>query len=221
LTKVTLQLTDWPKWAYNLRIDQSDLTTYGLTKVYQLAVHWKYLTLYWKMADPIGRAVWSVGLRLLAHWNSGFKFSWGHGCLSLGECCVLSVEVSASGWSLVQGSPAKCVRTCTIECDCEALTVRRPWPTRGCYAMGGKKYWKMAKLLLAACTHFLVCAFTLNGLLTFNPVKADLNPIHHLLALLGAHHILHISRIRVNSKYHDSYTYVHYQLLGICTILTL
>jgi hypothetical protein len=31
-----------------------------------------------------------------------------------------------------------------------------------------------------------------------NPLKADLNPICHLLALLGAHPILHISRIRVN-----------------------
>jgi len=55
----------------------------------------------------------------------------------------------------------------------------------------------------------------------FNPINADLNPIRHLLALLGAHHILHVSRIRVNSKYHDLYTHVHYQLLGICTILTL
>jgi len=31
----------------------------------------------------------------------------------------------------------------------------------------------------------------------FNPLKAKLNPICHLLALLGAHHILHVSRIRV------------------------
>jgi len=30
-----------------------------------------------------------------------------------------------------------------------------------------------------------------------NPLNAKLNPICHLLALLGAHHILHISRIRV------------------------
>jgi len=36
-----------------------------------------------------------------------------------------------------------------------------------------------------------------------NPLKTQLNPICHLLALLGAHHILHVSRIRVNSKYHD------------------
>jgi hypothetical protein len=33
----------------------------------------------------------------------------------------------------------------------------------------------------------------------FNPLNAELNPICHLLALLEAHHILHVSRIRVNS----------------------
>ena len=31
-----------------------------------------------------------------------------------------------------------------------------------------------------------------------NPLNAELNPICHLLALLGTHHILHVSRIRVN-----------------------
>jgi hypothetical protein len=31
-----------------------------------------------------------------------------------------------------------------------------------------------------------------------NHLKANLNPICHLLALSGAHHILHVSRIRVN-----------------------
>jgi hypothetical protein len=31
----------------------------------------------------------------------------------------------------------------------------------------------------------------------FNPLNAELNPICHLLALLEAHHILHVSRIRV------------------------
>jgi hypothetical protein len=30
-----------------------------------------------------------------------------------------------------------------------------------------------------------------------NPLNAELNPICHLLALLGAHLILHVSRIRV------------------------
>ena len=31
-----------------------------------------------------------------------------------------------------------------------------------------------------------------------NPLNAELNPICHLLALLGAHRILYISKIRVN-----------------------
>ena len=33
-----------------------------------------------------------------------------------------------------------------------------------------------------------------------NPLNAELNPICHLLALLGAHHILHVSRIWVNGN---------------------
>jgi len=34
----------------------------------------------------------------------------------------------------------------------------------------------------------------------FNPLNAELNPICHMLALLGAHHILHVSRIRVKYR---------------------
>jgi len=49
---------------------------------------------------------------------------------------------------------------------------------------------------------FYWCAFI--GLLdtfqySFNPLNAKLNPICHLLALLGAHHILHVSWVRVNA----------------------
>ena len=35
-------------------------------------------------------------------------------------------------------------------------------------------------------------------LMEFNPLNAKLNPIRHLLALLGAHHIFHFSRLRAN-----------------------
>jgi hypothetical protein len=35
------------------------------------------------------------------------------------------------------------------------------------------------------------------GRTVLNPLKAELNPICHLLALLGAHPIFHVSRIRV------------------------
>jgi len=46
----------------------------------------------------------------------------------------------------------------------------------------------------------------------FNPLNAQLNRICHLLALLGAHHILHISRIRVK---------VYFNPLNVCHQLAL
>jgi len=60
--------------------------------------------------------------------------------------------------------------------------------------------------------------FTCRSTLLFNPLNAELNPICHLLALLVDHHILHISRIRVNSllwqiKYQALYSY----FLIVCT----
>jgi hypothetical protein len=48
-------------------------------------------------------------------------------------CC--QEEVSATGWSLVQRSPTECG---VSECDREASIIRRPWPTRGCCAIGKK-----------------------------------------------------------------------------------
>ena len=39
----------------------------------------------------------------------------------------------------------------------------------------------------------------------FNPLNAELNPICHLLALLRAHPILHVSRIRVKLLKHKNY----------------
>jgi hypothetical protein len=45
-----------------------------------------------------------------------------------------------------------------------------------------------------------------------NPLNAELYPICHLLALLGAQHILHVSRIRVNPQKTDYHT----QSIGVC-----
>jgi hypothetical protein len=39
-------------------------------------------------ADPGGRAVYGVGLRLLACWDCGFESHGGHGCL----CCVSCIR---------------------------------------------------------------------------------------------------------------------------------
>ena len=51
--------------------------------------------------------------------------------------------------------------------------------------------------------HHLVAKFnrlkTKHNRLYINPLNAELNPIFYLLALLGAHHFLHVSRIRVKS----------------------
>ena len=46
----------------------------------------------------------------------------------------------------------------------------------------------------------IVLVFECEGVDTvhrFNPLKPELNSICYLLALLGAHHFLHVSRIRV------------------------
>jgi hypothetical protein len=54
---------------------------------------------------------------------------------------------------------------------------------------------KMAQYSETNVMHFLF------NLLGINPLNAELNPICHLPALSGAHHILHVSRIRVNGLY--------------------
>ena len=43
----------------------------------------------------------------------------------------------------------------------------------------------------------LVWLVVIDTILNLNPLNAELNPICYLLALLGAHHFLHVSRIRV------------------------
>ena len=49
---------------------------------------------------------------------------------------------------------------------------------------------KNRELSIAYCDGTTIGAFV-------NPLKPELNPICYLLALLGAHHFLHVSRIRV------------------------
>ena len=63
------------------------------------------------------------------------------------------------------------------------------------------QYYKV-KLL---CAGYVLCALVAHNFgwvrpgyeVCFNPLKPELNPICYLLALLGAHHFLHVSRIRV------------------------
>ena len=72
--------------------------------------------------------------------------------------------------------------------------------TSSCYNRGSKAYFGM---------HFSVRR--LQSVL-FNPLNAELNPICYLLALLGVHHFLHVSRIRVKSltlRLLMSYIYIY------------
>ena len=48
-------------------------------------------------------------------------------------CCL--VDVSVSGWSLVQRNPTECG---VSVCDREASIMKRHWPPRGCRAMKNK-----------------------------------------------------------------------------------
>ena len=73
--------------------------------------------------------------------------------------------------------------------------------------------------------------FSLAKCCTFKPLNAELNPICNLLALLGAHHILHVIRIRVKcwrwGSLHKNislktWTYFHVLLFNlIFTVLTI
>ena len=42
-----------------------------------------------------------------------------------------------------------------------------------------------------------------NKWIEINPLNAELNPIHHLLAFVGARHIVHVSRIRVKHLFQN------------------
>jgi hypothetical protein len=84
------------------------------------------------MLIPVAARSKAWFLRLFACWVCGFESGLGHGCLSLVSVVCCQVEVSASGWSLVQRSPTECGAS---EYDREASTMRRPWPTGGCWAM--------------------------------------------------------------------------------------
>ena len=59
-----------------------------------------------------------------------------------------------------------------------------------------------------------------------NPSNAELNPFCHLLALLGAHHILHLSKVRVKKLWNNKFYYTFascwfflYDLCSICSVV--
>ena len=64
---------------------------------------------------------------------------------------------------------------------------------------------------------YFVCSKERKPALQFNPLNAELNPICYLLALLGVHHFLHVSRIGVKSltlRLLMSYIYIYIYIYG-------
>jgi hypothetical protein len=76
-----------------------------------------------------------VSLRPVACWDCGFESHRGHGYLSVVSVVWCQVEVSATGWSLVQRSPTECgvSQMCVIV---KPRKMKRPRPPRGCQAIG-------------------------------------------------------------------------------------
>ena len=128
-------------WDYSLLGNKSLVRTkfrvayvlYGLQQICVCVRGVIYRYLNGPNVDPSDRAVKGVGLRPLSCCDCGFESHRGHGCVSV-VCC--QVEISASGWSLVQRSPTECG---VSECNHESSTMRRPSATKGCWVMVKKK----------------------------------------------------------------------------------
>jgi len=97
-------------------LKKTRISVYPNTALRSIILHCfsELVELSWNMwltktrADPSGLAVWGVVLRSLACWDCEFESRRGHGFLSLMSVLCYQVEVSASGWSLLQRSPTEC-----------------------------------------------------------------------------------------------------------------
>jgi len=65
------------------------------------------------------------------------------------------------------------------------------------YNKSNNRYFKTQKCTLWTKENLWLLNKVMHLPLLFNPLKPELNPICYLLALLGVHHFLHVSRIRV------------------------
>ena len=90
------------------------------------------------------------------------------------------------------------------------LLMMSDMPLETCGAFN--KLWNnMYYYKVASCWLFLLSHTTMHGSMNINFLNAELNPICHLLALLGVH-FLHVSRIRVKSltlRLLVSYIYIY------------
>jgi hypothetical protein len=109
-----------------------------------------------------------VGLRPLACWDRGFKSRRRHGCLSCTVFVCCQVEVTATGWSLVQRSPT--------EWGCLSVIVKPGGPG----PLGAVASWKKISLLLLRhpiiiTTTIIVCCAMVLVLPLLRPLPFDSN----------------------------------------------
>ena len=141
------------------------------------------MTLY---ADPSGSAVYGVALRPFACWECGFESRQGHGCLSLLSVVWCQIEVSASGWSLVQSSPTECG---VSECDGEPSIMRRPDPLgavaqwKWCYADYTAKW--PVNLRLRWLLKAKICKYTGSDQMPVEQIQARRRAVSNSLIVCG------------------------------------
>jgi len=83
---------------------------------------------------------------------------------------------------------------------CDLLNVTVVWDVTLCDLLNVTVVWDvtLCDLLNVTVVWDVTLCDLLNAVGSVNPLNAELNPICHLLALLGVHHFLHVSRIRIN-----------------------
>ena len=86
-----------------------------------------------RTADTGRHAVKGVGLQPLACWNGGLGSRREYRCLFLVSVVCIQVEVYTLSWLLVNRGHTECG---VFKRDHESSTIKRPWRTRGCRAMG-------------------------------------------------------------------------------------
>ena len=117
------------------------------------------------------------------------------------ECCVFSGRGLCDE---LMTNPEESYRMwCVVVCDLETSWMRKLWPIGGLLSQNKKK------LLNPSTYHRIYPSIHPFSHLpiSINPLNYELNPICHLLAFLGTHRILHVSRIRVkylSAQFHPS-----------------
>jgi len=161
------------------RIPSHTINLYCVEGTNKICCGWPYIctnSYYGKCRSqwPCGLRRRSAAARLLRSWLRIPPAAWMFVCC---VCCVLSGRGLCD--ELIT-RPEESYRLCyVVVFDLETSRMRRLWPALGRSEKKNTIHWEEC------------------GQKLFNPLKPELNPICYLLALLGAHHFLHVSRIRV------------------------